>query len=185
VSSGTGARRVKIIEVSATFDLFGLVKMLLPAYSATPTSYLPTANKTSFVTVIVEVRSFTVWKPSTLIKIVRSWGKQTIRILEAAEFFNCMVAQYHACSTHCKVRIREMHTPVSTLAFVFYAMDEMLLEMVSQNLDEMIGFDLLLLTYCHRYIQVFKVKQQQHKPDPSLITKKLRRKHNVTIPFSQ
>jgi hypothetical protein len=135
--------------VSATFDLFGLVKKLLPTYSETPTSYLSTANKTSFVTVIAEVRSFKVLKPSTLIKIVRSWGKQTIRILEAAEIFNCMVAQYHACSTHCKVGIREKRTPVSTLAFVFYAMYEMLLETVLQNLDEMIGFDLLLLTYCH------------------------------------
>jgi hypothetical protein len=91
--------------------------------------------------------------------IVWSWGKQTIQILEAAEFFNCVVAQYHACSTHCKVGIREMHTPVSTLAFVSYAMDKMLLETVSQNPDEIIGFDLLLLTYCHHCIQVFKVKQ--------------------------
>ncbi len=47
------------------------------------------------------------------------------------------------------VGLRKMHTPVSMLAFVFYAMDEMLLEMVLQNLDEMISFDLLLLTYHH------------------------------------
>jgi hypothetical protein len=96
-----------------------------------------------------------------------------------------VVAQYHACRTHGKVGICKMHTPVSTPAFVFYAMDEMLLEMVLQNLDKMIGSDLLLLTYHHRYIQVFKVKQQNNKPDPSLITKKLRMKHHVTIPFSQ
>jgi hypothetical protein len=69
VSSGTGAQRVKVIEVSVTFDLFGLVKMLLPTYSETTMSHLSNANKTSFVTGIVEIRSFTVWKPSTLIKM--------------------------------------------------------------------------------------------------------------------
>ncbi len=81
VSSGTGAWRVKVIEVSATFDFFGLLKMLLPAYSETLTSHLSTANKTSFVPVIVAVRPFKFWKPRTLIEIVRSWRKQTIQIL--------------------------------------------------------------------------------------------------------
>ncbi len=72
---------VKVIEVSVTFDLFGLVKMLLPVYSETMMSPLSTVNKISFVTIIIEERSFTVWKSSTLIKIVRSWRKQTIQIL--------------------------------------------------------------------------------------------------------
>jgi hypothetical protein len=123
--------------------------MLLPTYSETPMSHLSTANKASFVIVVVEVSPFTIWKPNTLIEIVRNRRKKTIRFLKTVEFVYCVVAQYHACCTHGKVRICKMHTPVSTLAFVFNAMDEMLLEMVSKNLDKMIGFDFLLLTYHH------------------------------------
>jgi len=46
------------------------------------------------------------------------------------------------------------------------------LETVLQNLDEMLGFDPLLLRYhCHN-IQIFKIKQINNKSDPNLVTKK-------------
>jgi hypothetical protein len=51
-------------------------------------------------------------------------------------------------------------TPVDMLAFVLYTMNEMLFETVLENLEEMIGFDLLLLSNRSHYIQVFKVEQQ-------------------------
>jgi len=159
--------------------------MILSTHRETPTSQLATVNKTSFVSIIVEVRSFTVWKLCTLIKNVRSLRNRTIQILCALEFVRCMFPQYQAHHIHSKVGVCKMHTPVSTPAFVFDAMDEMLSETVLQNLDKMIGYVLLLLSHCSGNIQMFKIKQINKNSDLTLITKKLRRNHPLSIIFSQ
>ncbi len=92
------------------------------------------------------------------------------------------VAHDHASRTHGKVVICKNHTQVSTPTFVFGGMNKVLLETMLQNLNEMVRFDFLLCGYHICYVQVFQVKQQNHKSHPTFVTEKSRSEYAISFP---
>jgi hypothetical protein len=104
--------------------------MLFPSRNESSPGHLPTPDEATFVGVKIQVSSFTVRETGALVKIVSTWCKNTISILDELYLVLDMITQHHARCTNRQISVRKLHTPVGAFDLVIDSTHEMLLKLV-------------------------------------------------------